>query len=695
MRVATDVGGTFTDLVYYRVGADGRLTGAIESAKADTTPPDFEQGVLQTLAKAGLDLAGIKFFAHGTTVVINALLSRSGARVGLITTKGFRDVLEIGRGNRPDLFNYAFEKPAPFVPRYLRCEVRERIDAHGAVLEPLDKEEVAPIVAHFKANGVEAVAICLLHAYANERHEALAVEAVRALWPGISIVPSHVVSREWREYERTSTTVLSAYVHPIARRYLGRMTDELKLRGVPVDLHVMLSNGGIQTARSAAINPIAMVESGPASGMLGASVVGHQIGESDVIALDIGGTTAKCSLIRAGTPHVTTEYRIEWTRRNPGYPIRTPVIDLVEIGNGGGSIAWIDDGGRLHVGPQSAGAMPGPAAYGRGGTSPTTTDANLLLGRIDPDLFAGGAIQPDIEAVGRAFRPIADRLDVSISDLARGIVRIANANMVGALKLVSLNRGYDPRDFTLIAFGGGGGMHAAFLAHEIGIRKIVLPVHGAVFSALGMLMTDLRRDHIRTRISLLRLENIAAIAAMIAQLEEEASQGLRGDGIPEDRQMLQRQADLRYRGQEHTVKIDLPEITSPTAFLEETARRFHSAHERAYRYRLEYPIEIVNFQVVAYGVVAKAELPRLAARGGKVAEAISGRRQVDFDHWGLHDAAVYDRAALSPGMTIEGPAVIQEPASTAVLPPGFTAAVDKLGNLHLTPPNSTMERRNG
>ena len=687
MRVATDVGGTFTDIVSYRLGPDGELTGEIDAHKTDTTNPDFERGVLDAIAKLKIDPKSIAFFAHGTTVVINALLSRRGVRVGLITTRGFRDVLEIGRGNRPDLFNYAFEKPPPFVPRYLRCEVTERLDFRGEAVEPIDLSEIGPIVERFREHGVEAVAICFLHSYLNPDHEARAVAEVRKLWPGVSVIASSDVTREWREYERTSTTVLSAYVHPIARRYLDRLTSELKLRGISAAPYVMQSNGGIQTASAAAANPISMVESGPASGMLGASVVGRQIGELNVIALDIGGTTAKCALVRGGVPRITTDYRIEWTRRNPGYPIRTPVIDLVEIGNGGGSIAWLDSGGRLHVGPQSAGAFPGPAAYGRGGTEPTTTDANLLLGRIDPSLFSGGEIKPDLAAVEAAFKPIAERMQSSTEALARGIVRIANANMVGALKLVSLNRGFDPRDFTLVAFGGGGGMHAAFLAAEIGIRKVVLPTYGAVFSALAMLMTDLRRDHIRTRIVPLSALYFSAIRDVLWELEREALRELERDGVSADRRVLQRQADLRYRGQEHAVKLDLPDEPDPDAFVAQTRERFHAAHERAYRFRLDYPVEIVNFQVVGFGLVPKAELPRLKPTGATLNDARTGSRTIDFDPWGVHQAAVYDRSALSPGMKILGPAVIQEPSSTVPVPPGATVDVDDFGNLHLVPPS--------
>ena len=483
-RVATDVGGTFTDLVCFEHDS---TTGAsrIVTAKSDTTPPDFERGVLNVIEKGGVDPAAIDFIAHGTTVVINALTERKGVCVGLITTEGFRDSLEIARGNRPDFFNLHYRKPEPFVPRYLRRELEGRISYRGEELRALDLEPLGGIVDDFQREGVEAVAVCFLHSYANPRHEQRTIERLRELWPEASVVASHQITREWREYERTSTAVLSAYVQPAAERYLRRLDEGLKSRGLRRSPYIMQSNCGVDSLESVSRIPITMVESGPASGFWGAAELGKLIGEPNVIALDIGGTTAKCSLIEDGQVRIMTDYWIERDRSSAGYPIMVPVVDLVEIGNGGGSIAWVDDFGKLHVGPQSAGAVPGPAAYGRGGTEATTTDANLWLGRINPEFFCGGEVEADMRSAAVAIAAVGDKLGVDPDEAARGIVRIANNNMVNALKLVSLNRGFDPRDFVLVAFGGGGSMHAVALASELGVKKVVVPAGASVFSGLG------------------------------------------------------------------------------------------------------------------------------------------------------------------------------------------------------------------
>ncbi len=678
MRVATDVGGTFTDLVYYDEGS-----GTFGSAKSDTTPEDYARGVMNTLERARIEAGSVDFFAHGTTVVINALTERKGARVGLITTRGFRDVLEIARGNRPDLFNFYFSKPKPFVERHLRRELPERVNYKGEVLTPLDLSELDAILSHFREEDVGSIAVCFLHAYANPEHELRTVAAIHEAWPEVSVLASHQITREWREYERTSTAVLSAFVHPIAGRYLDSLNHQLEDGGFKGRFYVMQSNGGIATRRAAKDNPISLVESGPVSGILGAVALGELIGEQNVIALDIGGTTAKCALVEQGRPRVTTDYKIEWTRTNPGYPIKTPVIDVVEIGNGGGSIAWIDEGGSLHVGPQSAGADPGPAAYGRGGTEPTTTDANLLTGRIDPDYFLGGEIVPNLDNVRAAFDSLAERLDVNVEEAARGVIRIANANMVNALKLVSLNRGYDPRDFTLVAFGGGGAMHAAALAVELGIPKVIIPPNPAVFSAWGMLLTDLRRDYIMTNLVRLDRSQPKELTGQFRALEKSALADFRDDGLDEALVSVQRQADLRYLGQEHTVKVDAPAGDFDDAAVQELIRRFHEAHEREYTFRLESPVELVNFHLVAYGAVSKPEIAKLDRSGASVAAAVKGEREVDFDVAGIHRATTYERARLEPGMELIGPAVIEEPATTIVVFPNQQVRVDDYGNLHI------------
>ncbi len=676
MRVATDVGGTFTDLV--AIGPDGIVT-----AKADTTPPNFDQGVLNSIDRAELSSEAFDFFAHGTTVVINALLSRTGSKTALITTRGFRDVLEIARGNRPDLFNFAFQKPSPFVPRHLRFEVDERIGPDGEVIQPLDLSGLDDLGQVLKDNQVEAVAICFLHAYANPEHEVTVCALLRERWPNLSIVGSNEVCREWREYERTSTTVLSAYVHPIAKRYLGQLEAGLQARGLRSAPYIMQSNGGVTTIQGARNNPIALVESGPASGVLGAAALGRKIGEPNLIALDIGGTTAKTALIRDGQARITTSYNIEWNRANPGYPIRTPVVDLVEIGNGGGSIAWVDEGGRLHVGPKSAGSTPGPAAYGRGGTEPTTTDANLVLGRINPDLFLGGEQKPDAANVQAAFQKFADQMGGSVQDIARGVIRIANANMVNALKLVSLNRGFDPREFALIAFGGGGAMHAVSLGKDLQARKVIIPANSSVFSAWGMLMSDIRRDFLMTKVEQLASYPTDIINAVYREMELEAEAVCADEGMDSFNIRFERYADMRYCGQDHTVKVPISAGMLSIAGIEQAIEDFHAEHEREYNFRLSNDVELVNYHIVALNETAKLDLPPKKVSGATVESVMTGSRVVDFDVDGVHESMAYDLSRYEPGMEISGPAVIEDKTTTIVINPGCKAMMDNVGNIHI------------
>ncbi|MEM9108160.1 MAG: hydantoinase/oxoprolinase family protein, partial [Pseudomonadota bacterium] len=573
LRVATDVGGTFTDLVCFETDENGVST--VRTAKSDTTPPDFEQGVLNVLEKGNVDPGAVDFLAHGTTVVINALTERKGVKVGLITTEGFRDILEIARGNRPDFFNLHYKKPKPFVPRYLRQELPGRMTYRGEEMKPLDLSGLPAILDGFKAEGVEAIAVCFIHAYANPSHEQAAVAAIGKLWPETSVVSSHQITREWREYERTNTAVLSAYVQPIAERYLTRLNDGLAGRGFKGSPYIMQSNCGVDSLESVSRIPITMVESGPASGIWGAAELGKLIDEPNVLALDIGGTTAKCALIENGQIKIMTDYWIEKDRTSAGYPIMVPVVDLVEIGNGGGSIAWVDDFGKLHVGPQSAGALPGPAAYGKGGTEATTTDANLYLGRINKDYFCGGEIKADMEAANAAIGSVAEKLGVTPEEAARGIVRIANNNMVNALKLVSLNRGFDPRDFTLVAFGGGGAMHAAALAAELGVKKVVIPAGAAVFSAWGMMMSDLRRDYFVTRLADLAEGAAGGIEALFAETESQARTQFEAEGIDASKVTFLRFGKFRYQNQEHTTEVLLPEGAVTDARLAEIETLFH------------------------------------------------------------------------------------------------------------------------
>ncbi|MFB9949289.1 hydantoinase/oxoprolinase family protein [Rhizobium puerariae] len=680
VRVSTDVGGTFTDLVYFETDP-GSSVQTVRTEKSDTTPPDFEKGVLNVLDKAGVRIEDVDFFAHGTTVVINALTERKGARVGLITTRGFRDVLEIGRGNRPDFFNLMYRKPTPFVPRHLRRELPGRIDYQGSEKEALDLSTLDAILADFRAEGVEAVAICLLHSYANPAHEKAVLEAVRARWPEAPTVASHQITREWREYERTNTAVLSAYVQPKAERYLEKLETGLTEKGYRGNLFIMQSNCGVDSVEATKAVPITMVESGPASGFWGAAELGRIIGEPNVLALDIGGTTAKCSLIENGQVKIKTDYWIERNRTSAGYPIMVPVVDLVEIGNGGGSIAWVDDFGKLHVGPQSAGASPGPAAYGRGGTNATTTDANLALGRINRDYFCGGSVVADIEALDTALGELAGKLGASPIDVARGIVRIANSNMVNALKLVSVNRGYDPRDFTLVVFGGGGPMHGVALGQELGVKKVVVPRGAPVFSAWGMMMSDLRRDYFVTR--LMNEGDHQALDTLLSETMTLARTEFGREGVSEELVTMRPLIRCRYQNQEFAVEVPVP--AGPVG-PEEAARMvsdFHEIYEREYTYRLDAGVEIIGLHLIASSEVGKLELVPLPKTGAPVENAIKGRRIVDYATEGEHEATIYDATRLEPGMSFRGPAIIEDPGTTIVIHPGNDVLIDDFGNTHI------------
>ncbi len=682
IRVATDVGGTFTDLVCFETDA---RTGAssIRTAKSDTTPPDFEVGVLNVLKKGDVDPATVNFLAHGTTVVINALTERKGVKVGLITTEGFRDTLEIARGNRPDFFNLHYQKPEPFVPRYLRRELPGRMTYKGEERQPLDLSGLPAIVDDFKAEGVEAVAICFLHSYANPAHERATMEALAKAWPEVSAVSSHQITREWREYERTNTAVLSAYVQPVAEGYLKRLSGGLKDGGFDGSLYIMQSNCGVDSVEAVSRIPITMVESGPASGCWGAAELGKLIGEPNVLALDIGGTTAKCSLIENGQVKIMTDYWIERSRTSAGYPIMVPVVDLVEIGNGGGSIAWVDDFGKLHVGPQSAGAVPGPAAYGKGGVEATTTDANLWLGRINKDYFCGGEVDADMAAVEKSLTAVGEKLGVGIDEAARGIVRIANSNMVNALKLVSLNRGFDPRDFTLVAFGGGGGMHAVALAGELGVKKVVIPAGAPVFSAWGMMMSDLRRDYFVTRLADLTSDGAQAMETLFADTEAAARDQFAGEGVDPGAVKFLRFAKFRYQNQEHTTEVLLEEGKITGERIAAIEADFHETYEREYTYRLDAPVEMVGIHLVAFAEVGKLTMTKAEPGPADASPAVKGSREVDYATEGAHEATIYDGTKLAPGMKFAGPAIIEDPGTTTVIHPSNTVEIDGYSNIHI------------
>ncbi|QTD40891.1 hydantoinase/oxoprolinase family protein [Sporosarcina sp. Te-1] len=671
MRVATDIGGTFTDLVY----VDEK--GNVQVEKSSTTPPHFEKGVLEVIQKSGLNTSEIEEFIHGSTVVINAITERKGVKTALITTKGFRDVLEIARGNRPDLFNIRYEKPVPFVDRYLRKEVDERLDAKGEVLVPLNTDELLQVIEELKEEQVEAIAVVYLHSYLNPRHELQTKEFIEKHWPGVFVSVSHEVTREWREYERTSSTVLNAYVKPIASTYINKLNEELQ-QLAPSRNYIMQSNGGTTTFEHAKELPLYMLESGPVAGVYGSAVIGKEIGEHNIIAFDIGGTTAKCSLIEEGEMKVSTDYYIEKDSKRAGYPVKVPVVDIVEIGNGGGSIAWIDEVGSLKVGPHSAGSQPGPIAYGQGGTEPTTTDANLLTGRLSPKNFDYPVNLAEIERVIQ--EKIGNPFSLSAVEAALGIIRIANANMLTALKLISIRKGHDPRRFAMVAFGGGGSMHAAALAKELGVKKVIIPFASPVFSAWGMLMTDLRQDSVITYKSMLSELEFEAISQEWTSIEGRLLTNFKKDGV-EETVLFLRFVDMRYVGQEHTVKVAVPEGVWNEQTVEEVKERFHQLHEKNYTFRLEdTECEIVGLHVTALGQVKKPEIAKVEKQG-TVSEALKEVRSVYFEQVGWIKTPIYDRELLPTGQVIDGPLIVEEKAAVTIIEKGQSLYADIYGNL--------------
>jgi len=677
VRLAVDIGGTFTDLV--AVNSSGRVV----RAKADTTPGCLERGVLAALARSGVPAAGIAAFIHGTTVVINAVTERSGVRTALVTTRGFRDVLEIGRANRPDLYNLAYRKPVPFVPRHLRLEVGERMSYRGEVIEPVSDGDLAEAGDRLAGLGVQAVAVCLLHAWVNPAHEQRVAAALSARLPGVPVLASHQVSRQWREYERSSTTVLSAYVQPVVSSYLGSLEGALRSAGVRGPLHVMRSNGGVCSFGQAAGAPIGLLESGPVAGVTAAAELGRRLGARHVLALDIGGTTAKTAAVRDGQVRTDSLHHIGRTPASAGYPVQAPTVEIVEIGAGGGSVAWADDAGGLHVGPRSAGAEPGPACYGRGGTEPTLTDANLAAGRIDPGYFLGGTMPLDSDAAQRALAALGASLGTDAAAAARGVIRYAVAQMGHALRLVTLRRGYDPRDFAFVAYGGAGPLHAALLARELGIARTIIPPGPGHFSAFGMLAGPLRADAVRTVVGPL---GETGLAAALAQAEQAALGELAaapgtgtGAGTGAAAAGITRYAELRYQGQEHTLEVKLPDGSdlADAEWLAQLRNVFDRRCLEAYAFRLDVPLEVVSVRVSTV-----APMPEVPWIGDDAAGPPASSRWVDFDtHGGVLQVPVIGRPELAGAGRRDGPCVVEEPAATTLVLPGQAVSGDELGNL--------------
>ena len=674
--VGIDIGGTFTDLVGYQ-------DGAIITSKCLTVPADPTEGAREALRIAQCDVAGMDELLHGSTIAINTVLEKSGAKTALITTAGFRDVYAIGRGNRPDAFNLFFHRPRPLVMRELTFEIAERMNAAGEVLTPIDAAAVEKLGHELGTLGVEAVAVCFLHSYANPAHEQLAGEVLRRQFPDLFVTLSHEILREFREYERTSTTVLNAYVGPRVSRYLGRFESFAEQARFAGQIAIMRSNGGTMSIAQARREPVAMMESGPVAGMIGAGRLVNLLGIERAIGFDMGGTTAKCTLITGGVAPIEEGYVIgdEFT----GQPIRLPVVDIVEVGAGGGSLAWCDAGGGLHVGPVSAGADPGPACYGRGGTAPAVTDADLVLGRLNSARFLGGHMTLDRARAEQAVAGIGGRLGLGTIEAALGIATIADGAMSLAVRAVSVNRGIDPRDATLIAFGGAGPLHAVAIAREISIPRVVIPKLPGNFSTLGMLMAEWRHDFVRTLIGELGEIKGADATRGFAELREAGEAALARDHLARGR--FDFAADLRYRGQEHTIAISVARAEDLSSDTQATRERFHEQHDRRYGHAApDQSIEIVNLRLVVTVPRMEDVIARwLSAPWTPTETAPEQGRLVVFDD-AAHplEARILWRPALAAGTEVIGPAVIEEPNSTTFIGPGDGAKVDESGHIIVT-----------
>jgi N-methylhydantoinase A len=679
-RIAVDIGGTFTDVTVMDVA-----TGAVTFGKALSTPENLADGVFAAIERAGTAPSTAEFVIHGSTVAINAILERKGAQTALITTEGFRDVYEIGRINRPDSFNLFFRKHVPLVARDRVFEVSERMLHDGSVWKAFDEPAATTLAVDLVDAGIESVAIVFLHAYANVDHEDRMREILLAADPKLFVTASHDVSREYREYERTSTTVANAYVGPRVSRYIEDLDQRLRAGAFAGELLIMQSSGGLCDVATAKSQCIQMLESGPAAGVVGASVLAAGLDTRDLICFDMGGTTAKACVLQDGIANLSPDFFVGGY--NEGLAIRIPVLDIKEVGTGGGSIAWIDEAGGLHVGPQSAGASPGPACYGRGGTHPTVTDAHLVLGRLSPDRFADGRLQLDAAAAERAIRTqIAEPLGIELAEAAEGIVAIATTQMAYAVRTVSTERGLDPRDFVLIAYGGAGPMQAVDVARELSVRDVVIPVAPGHFSAYGMLTADLRREYARTFVAPLKATAlVSSIANLYDELAAEAAAWLASTGIAPASVTYERAADIRYHGQEHAVTIPFPtaldapdaEQTIKAAFDAQYLQRYgHSAPEE--------PAEFVAARVSVVGTLNKPQPPRLLSGDTDPSEALIERRAVRFTAGAPVQTAIYDRARLNAGMAFAGPAMIEEPGSLTCVPPGVHLFVNPYGHLLLT-----------
>jgi N-methylhydantoinase A/oxoprolinase/acetone carboxylase beta subunit len=681
VQVGVDIGGTFTDIV--AVGADGRLV----LTKVPTTPKDLLQGtahaVRRLLAQAAVSPAEIERFIHGTTVATNAVLEQKGAVTAVLTTEGFEDVLELGRQKRSRMYDLDLDPETPtfLAPRRRRVGIRERVDARGRVLVPLDDAQVRAEVSRLRAEGVQALAVCYLFSFVNSAHEERTRALCREVAPDLSVSLSSEVDPTFREYERLCVTAFDAYLGPVVKRYLAGLAQSLRALGVQVPPQIMRSRGGIVSAALAAQQPVTLFLSGPAGGVVGARFAAARSGVRDFVSLDMGGTSNDVALVQGGEPLIASEGRIGT------YPVRTPMVDVNTIGAGGGSIAWLDGAGGLRVGPLSAGAEPGPACYARGGDQPTVTDASLLLGYLNPTTFAGGLLTLEVAAAETAIAALAARLRLDTIATAAGIHRVVNARMADQIRLMTIKRGYDPRQFALVVLGGAGPVHGVALAEEMGMAEILVPEAPGVLAAFGLLTAAIEHQHARTLQSPVEGADLGAVNECLSVLNEAGRARMREEGVPFEAVRVTYAADMRYLGQAYELEVPIAAPLAPAAIGAVTAA-FHAVHERVYGYaRAGQPVEFVNFRAIhAYPLPRPAVRPP-ARHTGPLAQAQVGERRAYFAPTGFVPTPIFDRARLPVDARLAGPAIVEQPDTTTVIPPGYAATVEASGNLRIRRPS--------
>ncbi len=677
-RVGVDSGGTFTDICLF-----DDQTGRLEVWKVASTPSDPSEGIAlgveQGVANVGSDAEAIGYLGHGTTVATNALIELKGAKTGLIVTDGFRDLLELGRQKRPSLYDMTVDKPPELVRRNLRLEVRERVRFDGSVEIELDEQGVRLAVEKLREADVGAVAVCFLYAFLNTKHEATALRILKEELPDVSVSVSHEVAPEFREFERLSTTVANAYLSPIMQRYIGRLERRLTDFGLKTAPHMTQSNGGVVSFEAAAKLPVRALLSGPSTGVVAAQAIGQAAGFDNLITFDVGGTSSDVALLTQGVCSVSGEADVH------GYPIKAPMLDIHTVGAGGGSIATVDSGGLLKVGPRSAGADPGPACYGLGNTEPTVTDANIVLQTLNPVEILGGRMKVRRDLALASIEKLAEGLGLGTMEAAQGIISVLTANMAKAIRVISVQRGYDPRDYALMAFGGAGPLHAARLARELDIKTVIVPLAPGILCAMGLLLTDLRADFATTRLLTLEPSSLPAVREGYGALQSQAQTWFDIEGISPSRRRITRTVDMRYQGQNYELQVHLPDGPIDEASMAALAAGFADAHQQRYGFTADGDaVQIVTLRVEATGIVEKAKLRPAPAAGANADAARQGSRDVHMPGLGgFVSCPIYARDRLKPGNMFEGPAIVEQMDSTTVVLPGMTARVDAYLNIIL------------